>query len=67
MLTRICLQLGEIISFIAFSLISQHIFIILLQLISAAYLCIRAHHTRIWYEKHFRGVDKKWCVLPFVF
>ncbi|KAH8552377.1 3-oxo-5-alpha-steroid 4-dehydrogenase-domain-containing protein, partial [Umbelopsis sp. PMI_123] len=43
--------LGEIISFIAFALISQHIFIGVLQVISAIYLCIRAYNTRIWYEK----------------
>ncbi|CAO3613135.1 unnamed protein product [Cunninghamella blakesleeana] len=59
--------LGEIISFISMTLLSQHMVVLMLQISSAAYLAVRAYNTRLWYHQKFDSVPKKACVLPGIF
>ncbi|KAI8340308.1 3-oxo-5-alpha-steroid 4-dehydrogenase-domain-containing protein [Chlamydoabsidia padenii] len=56
--------LGEIISFMAMTLLSQHILIFIFQISSVGYLGVRAYNTRIWYEQTFKITYKKYCLIP---
>ncbi|KAI7900255.1 3-oxo-5-alpha-steroid 4-dehydrogenase-domain-containing protein [Cokeromyces recurvatus] len=58
---------GEIISFIAFAFITQHFFILILQLGSTGYLTIRAYNTKQWYKQKFNKIPKRACLLPYIF
>ncbi|KAI8098749.1 3-oxo-5-alpha-steroid 4-dehydrogenase-domain-containing protein [Halteromyces radiatus] len=59
--------LGEIIAFIAMSLLSQHISTLAFQSISILYLAVRAYNTRLWYEHKFGKIPKKACLVPGLF
>ncbi|SAM04132.1 hypothetical protein [Absidia glauca] len=56
--------LGEIISFVAMTLLSQHMLIFIFQLSSVGYLAVRAYNTRLWYEQKFNITTKKPCLVP---
>ncbi|KAI8327267.1 3-oxo-5-alpha-steroid 4-dehydrogenase-domain-containing protein [Choanephora cucurbitarum] len=57
----------EIISFIAFFLVTQHLFVLLLQLGSTGYLGVRAYNTKMWYQKKFKSVPHRACLVPWLF
>ncbi|KAG2177789.1 hypothetical protein INT43_003036 [Umbelopsis isabellina] len=59
--------LGEIISFMGIALISQHLYVALLQVSSSLYLCTRAYNTKKWYKEKFGSHHERWCVFPWIF
>ncbi|KAL9540519.1 hypothetical protein MBANPS3_009635 [Mucor bainieri] len=59
--------LGEIMSFVGIVLLSQHLFILILQLGSAGYLAVRAYNTKKWYSDKFEEVPSRACLIPFIF
>ncbi|ORZ13629.1 3-oxo-5-alpha-steroid 4-dehydrogenase-domain-containing protein [Absidia repens] len=59
--------LGEIIAFVAMTLLSQHMNTLIFQLSSASYLAVRAYNTRLWYQQKFSDVAKKACLVPGLF
>ncbi|CAO3597655.1 unnamed protein product [Absidia cylindrospora] len=59
--------LGEIIAFVAMTLLSQHMLVLIFQLSSVGYLAVRAYNTRLWYQQKFSEVTKKACLVPGLF
>ncbi|CAO3642869.1 unnamed protein product [Cunninghamella echinulata] len=59
--------LGEIISFIAMTFLSQHILVFIFQLSSAAYLAVRAYNTKLWYHQRFKSIPRKASLFPGLF
>ncbi|KAI9264574.1 trans-2,3-enoyl-CoA reductase [Helicostylum pulchrum] len=58
---------GEIITFLAIAIVTQHCMILLLQLGSAGYLAARAYNTREWYKTKFEKIPERACLIPFIF
>ncbi|KAI8373048.1 3-oxo-5-alpha-steroid 4-dehydrogenase-domain-containing protein [Radiomyces spectabilis] len=58
---------GEILSFIGTSLVSHSVLVLIMQLGSAAYLCIRARNTRQWYHQRWPDAPKRACLIPGIF
>ncbi|ORX53996.1 hypothetical protein DM01DRAFT_1305444 [Hesseltinella vesiculosa] len=62
--------LGEIISFMAMTLLSQHAIVFVYELMAAAYLGVRAKQTQRWYKQRFQlsPTDQaKACLIPGVY
>ncbi|CDH50177.1 predicted protein [Lichtheimia corymbifera JMRC:FSU:9682] len=57
-------DLGEIIAFIAMGFVSQNGMTFVLQLGSAAYLAVRAHNTKAWYESKFPQAAPRAALMP---
>ncbi|KAG0178599.1 hypothetical protein DFQ29_003257 [Apophysomyces sp. BC1021] len=58
---------GEIIAFVAITLVAQHILVLPFQVGSAMYLVVRAYSTKQWYEARFPSAPKRACLVPYVF
>ncbi|KAI8642664.1 3-oxo-5-alpha-steroid 4-dehydrogenase-domain-containing protein [Parasitella parasitica] len=58
---------GEIITFIAIVLLTQHFLLLILQVGSGAYLVMRAYNTRKWYEDRFDTIPQRACLIPCIF
>ncbi|CAO3657677.1 unnamed protein product [Mucor hiemalis] len=58
---------GEITSFIAIALMSQHYIIFIMQIGSAGYLATRAYNTRLWYQSKFDTIPTRACLIPGLF
>ncbi|GAA5810266.1 hypothetical protein MFLAVUS_003686 [Mucor flavus] len=61
------MQVGEIITFLAMVITTQHFMIALLQLGSAGYLAARSYNTREWYKTKFEKIPERACLIPFLF
>lgn len=46
---------------------TQHAYILILQLGSMGYLAVRAYNTREWYKQKFEHVPARACLLPYIF
>ncbi|KAI8063250.1 3-oxo-5-alpha-steroid 4-dehydrogenase-domain-containing protein [Gongronella butleri] len=62
--------LGEIISFMAMTLLSQHGVVLVYELMAAAYLGVRARQTQKWYFQQFNltpAQKTKACLIPGIY
>ncbi|KAF7723899.1 hypothetical protein EC973_001522 [Apophysomyces ossiformis] len=60
-------KVGEILAFVAMTLVAQHVLVLPFQIGSALYLMMRAYSTKEWYEQRFPSAPRKACLVPYVF